>query len=78
VNSEIRAVLITGGDALMLSDNRLNWLLSEIRSIKHVEIIRIGTRIPVTMPQYIVNGSKGLGKTPILPQYLISNDDERL
>ena len=53
VNSEIRDVLITGGDALMLSDNRLNWLLNEIRSIKHVEIIRIGTRIPVTMPQRV-------------------------
>lgn len=49
----IRDVLITGGDPLTLSDERLDYILSELRKIKHVEIIRIGTRIPVTMPMRI-------------------------
>lgn len=50
---EIRDVLITGGDALMLADLALDRLLYDLRSIPHVEIIRIGTRTPVTMPQRI-------------------------
>ncbi|MBP8989000.1 MAG: KamA family radical SAM protein [Clostridia bacterium] len=50
---EIRDVLITGGDAFMLSDEAIDWLLSELRQIKHVEIIRFGTRTPVTLPQRI-------------------------
>ena len=52
-NEEIRDVLLTGGDPLTLSDSYLDWILSELRKIKHVEIIRIGTRTPVTMPQRI-------------------------
>ncbi|HPT76505.1 MAG TPA: glutamate 2,3-aminomutase [Defluviitaleaceae bacterium] len=50
---EIRDVLITGGDALLISQKNLEWLLSELHEIPHVEIIRIGTRTPVTMPQRI-------------------------
>lgn len=52
-NPEIRDVLITGGDALLLSDSKLDWLLTELDNIKHVEIKRIGTRVPVTLPQRI-------------------------
>ena len=52
-NPEIRDVLITGGDALMLSDEALDKLMSSLRTIQHVEIIRIGTRTPVTLPQRI-------------------------
>lgn len=52
-HSEIRDVLITGGDALMLSDEKLDWLLSELDQIPHVEIKRLGTRVPVTLPQRI-------------------------
>lgn len=52
-NPEIRDVLITGGDALLLSDSQLDWLLSELDQISHVEIKRIGTRTPVTLPQRI-------------------------
>ena len=52
-NSEIRDVLVTGGDALMLSDRTLDWLLGELEAIAHVEIKRIGTRVPVTIPQRI-------------------------
>jgi len=47
---EIRDVLLTGGDPLVFSDARLEWLLSELRGIPHVEIIRLGSRLPVTLP----------------------------
>ena len=50
---EIRDVLLTGGDALMLDDQRLDDILDRLRQIDHVEIIRIGTRTPVTLPQRI-------------------------
>lgn len=50
---EIRDVLITGGDPLMLPDEMLESIISRVRKIPHVEIIRIGTRVPVTMPQRI-------------------------
>ena len=50
---EIRDVLITGGDPLMLPDAVLESIISKVRAIEHVEIIRIGTRLPVTMPQRI-------------------------
>jgi glutamate 2,3-aminomutase len=52
-NKEIRDVLITGGDALLLSDKKIDWLLGELDKIKHVEIKRIGTRAIVTLPQRI-------------------------
>jgi len=52
-NREIRDVLITGGDALLLSDSKIDWLLSELDKIKHVEIKRLGTRAIVTLPQRI-------------------------
>lgn len=52
-NSEIRDVLITGGDPLTLKDDDLKYILSSLRSIPHVEIIRIGTRLPVTLPMRI-------------------------
>ncbi len=51
---EIRDVLLTGGDPLIFSDKRLEWLLVRLREIPHVEIIRLGTRLPVTLP-YRVN-----------------------
>jgi lysine 2,3-aminomutase len=53
LNIEIRDVLISGGDPLTLSDWRLEYLLSNLRAIPHVEIIRIGTKVPVVLPQRI-------------------------
>lgn len=50
---EIRDVLISGGDPFCLSDKRLEYILGNLRAIKHIEIIRIGTRTPVVMPQRI-------------------------
>ena len=52
-NKEIRDVLITGGDAFLASDEMIEWMLKELRAIPHVEIIRFGTRTPVTLPQRI-------------------------
>lgn len=49
----IRDVLLTGGDALTLSDSRLEKILSDLRTIPHVEIIRLSTRLPVTLPQRV-------------------------
>ena len=55
-HSEIRDVIVSGGDPLLLSDEKLDWILKELRSIPHIEIIRIGSRIPVVLPQRITMG----------------------
>jgi lysine 2,3-aminomutase len=52
-HSEVRDVLLSGGDPLLLSDRKLDHLLGRLRAIKHVEFIRIGSRIPVFLPQRI-------------------------
>lgn len=52
-HTEIRDVLISGGDPLTMSDSRIDFLLSRLRKIRHVEIIRIGTKVPVVLPQRI-------------------------
>jgi len=52
-NRKVRDVLISGGDPLILEDGALESLISRIRDISHVELLRIGTRIPVTLPQRI-------------------------
>lgn len=52
---EIRDVLLTGGDPLVFSDANLEWLISRLRAIPHIEIIRIGSRLPVTLPQRITD-----------------------
>jgi len=50
---EIRDVLLSGGDPLTLGDSYLEYILSRLRAIPHVEIIRIGTKVPVVLPQRI-------------------------
>ena len=50
---EVRDVLLSGGDALLVSDDRLEYIISKLREIPHVEIIRIGSRTPVVLPQRI-------------------------
>jgi lysine 2,3-aminomutase len=54
-HKEVRDVLISGGDPLTLSDETLDFILSNIRKIEHVEIVRIGTRTPVVLPQRITD-----------------------
>jgi lysine 2,3-aminomutase len=52
---QVRDVLLSGGDPFMLPDDKIDWLLSEISQIPHVEIIRIGTRVPVVLPYRITD-----------------------
>lgn len=54
-NPEIRDVLVTGGDALLLSDATLDWLLGELHAIESVDYVRLGSRVLVTMPQRITD-----------------------
>lgn len=53
---EVRDVLITGGDALMLSDSYLDWILTQLDRIPHVEIKRLGSRMLATLPQRVTKG----------------------
>jgi lysine 2,3-aminomutase len=50
---QIRDVLISGGDPLTMSDTRLEYIISNLRAIPHIEIIRLGTKIPAVLPQRI-------------------------
>ena len=52
-NKGVRDVLLSGGDPLLLSDQKLDYLLGRLRRIPHVEFVRIGSRIPVFLPQRI-------------------------
>lgn len=52
-HSEIRDVIISGGDPLTLRDDQIEYILIRLRKIKHVEIIRIGTKVPVVLPMRI-------------------------
>lgn len=49
----VRDVLLSGGDPFLLDDNTIDWLLTELNAIEHVEVIRIGTRTPVVLPYRI-------------------------
>ncbi len=49
----IRDVLLSGGDPLLVSDEKLDWLLGELRRIPHVQFVRMGTKVPVVLPQRI-------------------------
>ena len=53
---QVRDVLLSGGDALMVSDEKLESIIKRLRAIPHVEIIRIGSRTPVVCPQRITDG----------------------
>ncbi len=52
---QVRDVLLSGGDPFMLSDDYLDWILTELRSIEHVEVIRIGSRMPVVLPYRVTD-----------------------
>ncbi|MEA2068446.1 MAG: lysine 2,3-aminomutase [Verrucomicrobiota bacterium] len=59
---QIRDVLLSGGDPFLLPDDHLDWILTELRKIEHVEVIRIGTRTPVVLPQRITDDLVGMLK----------------
>lgn len=52
-HTEIRDVIISGGDPLTLPDSRLEYILSSLRSIEHLEMIRIGSKVPAVLPMRI-------------------------
>ncbi len=54
-NPIIRDVIVSGGDPLTLRDDQIEYILSRLRSIKHVEIIRLGTKVPVVLPMRITS-----------------------
>ena len=53
---KVRDVLLSGGDPLLLENERLEEILSRLRALPHIELLRIGTRAPVTLPQRITGG----------------------
>lgn len=75
-NSNINEVLVTGGDALMISKPRLQYILEELSRIPHLRAIRIATRVPVVMPMGVTNEILDLIKTSAnafsgeLPKYV--------
>jgi len=52
-HTEVRDVLLSGGDALLFSDDKLKGILQRLRAIPHIEFLRIGTRVPIFLPQRI-------------------------
>lgn len=55
-HTEIRDVILSGGDPLLLADEKIDGILTALRAIPHVEIIRIGSRVPVVLPQRVTPG----------------------
>ena len=66
---EIRDVLVTGGDPLLLPDEKLEYLITKLRTIPHIEMIRIGSRLPIVLPHRITEGLKkaigGFHRVPV-------------
>ena len=74
----IRDVVISGGDPLTLPDKHLEYLIYSLRAIPHVEIIRIGTKVPMVMPQRITNAFVNMLKKyhPIYMSIHVTHPDE--
>lgn len=77
-HSEVRDVLISGGDPLTMPDPHIEYLLSSLRAIPHVEIIRIGTKVPVVLPQRITKTLVNMLKKyhPLFMSIHFSHPDE--
>jgi len=59
-HTEVRDVLISGGDPLTLADDKLDYLLTRLRQIKHIEFIRLGTKVPVVLPMRVPTDTRGV------------------
>ncbi len=57
---EVRDVLVTGGDPLLLPDEKIAYLIDRLRAIPHIEMIRIGSRVPIVLPQRITENLKSI------------------
>ena len=77
-NPEIRDVVISGGDPLTMPDKHIEFLLGALRAIPHVEIIRIGTKVPMVLPQRITNNFVKMLKKfhPIYMSIHVTHPDE--
>ena len=77
-HKEVRDVLISGGDPLVLPDASIKWLLDSISAISHVEMIRIGTKAPVVLPQRITKSLIKILKSvrPLFMSIHFSHPDE--
>jgi lysine 2,3-aminomutase len=77
-NPNVRDVIISGGDPLTMPDKHIEFLLSSLRAIPHLEIIRIGTKVPMVMPQRItINLVKMLKKYhPLYMSIHVTHSDE--
>lgn len=75
---EVRDVLLSGGDPLTLPNDRLQWLLDRLSKIPHVEIVRIGTKVPAVMPQRITPALVGMlkGHHPLFMSIHFTHPDE--
>jgi lysine 2,3-aminomutase len=75
---EIRDVIVSGGDPLMLSDARLEYILKELRAVPHLEILRIGTRVPCFLPQRVTPKLAAMLKTyhPLYVNVHFNHPDE--
>src|SRR5690606_39715989 len=69
---EVPDVLISGGDPFMLADARLEELLGALRAIPHVEMIRIGTRVPVCLPMRVTDALASLLRR-YAPLYVVTH-----
>jgi lysine 2,3-aminomutase len=74
----VREVILSGGDPLVLSDERLEWILGAIRMVSHVEIIRIHTRVPCALPRRVTIGLAKMLKTfhPLYVNIQFNHPDE--
>lgn len=74
----IRDIVISGGDPLTLPDRQLEYLLSELRAIPHVEIIRLGTKVPMVLPQRITHNLVNMIKKyhPVFMSVHVTHPDE--
>jgi lysine 2,3-aminomutase len=79
-HSEVRDVLVTGGDPFLLADEQLEYLIRKLRELPHVEMIRFGTRTPIVLPQRIDAGLKkvlgGYHRVPIWINTQCNHPDE--
>lgn len=70
-HTEVRDVLVTGGDPFILSNDKIEYLIAKLREIPHVQMIRIGTRTPIVMPHRITPGlKKVLGRYHKVPIWI--------
>jgi lysine 2,3-aminomutase len=69
---EVRDVIVSGGDPLVLGDARLGWLLSALRAIPHVQILRLATRAPVTCPMRVTDALAQLLRS-VKPLFVVTH-----